>query len=697
MATIFLADTIHDQLAGSNNISTSEDFTIPLNVANLAAYLKTHSAHANDLEIRIFKSPSSLIEALEISEPDILGMSNYGWNTDLNRTILDSFRKRCPQMLTVFGGPSIRTDREGISAWLQNNLAVDVYVMYEGEKSFRDLVDLWFEKGRSFLSSPSSLENCAYLIDRGGMHFIEAKIDHGLEDFPSPYLNGSLDSFLAKGMIPLFETNRGCPFACTFCTWGISALSKIRQLPEERVRDEMNYVAKRFPDLDAWILADANFGILHRDVEIARNIARIREVTPALRRVLIWESKNTSERNFTIAHLLGHADAKNGRVLIAIQTFEEDALGATKRGNIKFDDIRENINDFHEMGIEVRTDVIFGLPGETYEGHLDTLRKCFDVGFDHITTVNAILLAGSEMEARETRDKYDLKTRHQIRMGSYGEYRGLRTIETEEIVRQTSLFSEEEIESLHGLHWLLWYGWNYGFLKPVLKYLQIEHSANPLDVLLDIHRVGITEQENLVALFSALHAELRASFFISPQEAKAHYFENESWKYLMRGQFIKPEKKTNAKVILNPQLGLSLLDALISITPIEYQTDTFNDLVTVAKNRRVNLAVTHNRADHNSMEMTISKGAAKYLHSERRHHTQDYELSTNGMVTDEAQSRILIERTQSDQLRLLLHKYNFDVDPLFAVERILGTAHHLLQYQIEKACLEPAAVSILKS
>ncbi len=54
MATIFLADTIHDQLAGSNNISTSEDFTVPLNVANLAAYLKTHSAHANDLEIRIF-------------------------------------------------------------------------------------------------------------------------------------------------------------------------------------------------------------------------------------------------------------------------------------------------------------------------------------------------------------------------------------------------------------------------------------------------------------------------------------------------------------------------------------------------------------------------------------------------------------------------------------------------------------------
>jgi hypothetical protein len=67
------------------------------------------------------------------------------------------------------------------------------------------------------------------------------------------------------------------------------------------------------------------------------------------------------------------------------------------------------------------------------------------------------------------------------------------------------------------------------------------------------------------------------------------------------------------------------------------------------------------------------------------------------MVTDEEQTRILIKLTQSDQLRPLLHKYNFDVDPLFAVERILGTTHHLLQYQIEEAYLEPATESILES
>ena len=43
-----------------------------------------------------------------------------------------------------------------------------------------------------------------------------------IEYLPSPYLSGHLDEFLRAGMVPLFETNRGCPFRCTFCAWGLA-------------------------------------------------------------------------------------------------------------------------------------------------------------------------------------------------------------------------------------------------------------------------------------------------------------------------------------------------------------------------------------------------------------------------------------------------------------------------------------------
>ena len=35
------------------------------------------------------------------------------------------------------------------------------------------------------------------------------------------------------------ETNRGCPFACTFCDWGGLTYSKLKKFPEEKVLQEL--------------------------------------------------------------------------------------------------------------------------------------------------------------------------------------------------------------------------------------------------------------------------------------------------------------------------------------------------------------------------------------------------------------------------------------------------------------------------
>ncbi|MEZ5009077.1 MAG: hypothetical protein R2753_13080 [Chitinophagales bacterium] len=48
---------------------------------------------------------------------------------------------------------------------------------------------------------------------------IEPRTRH-LDDIPSPWLTGILDKYFGSVMAPLFETNRGCPFTCTFCVQG---------------------------------------------------------------------------------------------------------------------------------------------------------------------------------------------------------------------------------------------------------------------------------------------------------------------------------------------------------------------------------------------------------------------------------------------------------------------------------------------
>ena len=76
---IYLADLAH-------TYSTRRDsLTVPLNVAYLKAYaLKNQSSK---IDIKLFKDPNELLKAFYFKKPDLLGLSNYGWNEDLNNKI----------------------------------------------------------------------------------------------------------------------------------------------------------------------------------------------------------------------------------------------------------------------------------------------------------------------------------------------------------------------------------------------------------------------------------------------------------------------------------------------------------------------------------------------------------------------------------------------------------------------------------
>ena len=46
--------------------------------------------------------------------------------------------------------------------------------------------------------------------------------------YSSPYLNGDLDEFLDDpSLSPMLESNRGCPYSCTFCAWGVASGNKL--------------------------------------------------------------------------------------------------------------------------------------------------------------------------------------------------------------------------------------------------------------------------------------------------------------------------------------------------------------------------------------------------------------------------------------------------------------------------------------
>src|SRR5690606_4021090 len=99
-----------------------------------------------------------------------------------------------------------------------------------------------------------------------------------LDTIPSPFLMGLFDAYRGVPRIhATLETNRGCPYGCTFCDWGSATTSKIRKFDLERVFGELSWCSDM--KVESISQCDANFGIFERDVAIAEWVADLKKTT----------------------------------------------------------------------------------------------------------------------------------------------------------------------------------------------------------------------------------------------------------------------------------------------------------------------------------------------------------------------------------------------------------------------------------
>lgn len=546
MLKIYLADLVYDTL--------KTNYVVPLNVAYLAAYAK--KKYVDDVDIRIFKYPHELERSIKSAPPDILGLSNYSWNERLNQVFLRLVKRVNPNVVTVMGGPNIRTDRDGIKAYLSSHDSLDYYILFEGEVPFSNLIEQVLNG--AVASKPPI--GCAGLI-KGRLYFepIDPKKKPKEIDYPSPYLAGLLDEFLADpNMIPLFETNRGCPFACTYCSWGIAALSKVRKRSLDQIYDELDYVVQKSAKQVNWIFGDANFGILDRDLDIAKKINRIMNDNGYPIGVTLWHSKNTSKRNIEIAKTI-----RDGEGYIAIQTTDPAVLEACGRGNIQFKHIKAQVDFYKGNGLEVATDVLIGLPNETAQSHLNTLISAFNLGFGKINPYNIRMLPGSQYETATDRLKYGVKTKFRPIFGAYGIYDGQRVFEIEESVRATRDMAEPELDDFKVLHWLIDFCWNIGICKPILRLAQ-EHEINPA---LALHELSSSKHPLLANLFSRMKEQSMSEWRASKKETIAFYEKHEH--FLELESFVKLNQLWVATIFQDSNVTSTLLSELKRVITAE--------------------------------------------------------------------------------------------------------------------------------
>ena len=205
---IFLCDLTYD------TVTLSVD-GFPLNVGYIASYAKMK--FGANIEIRLFKYIEKLQDALEDSAPDIIGFANYAWNRQISKEMSKIFLEKNPNGVVVWGGPNFPADVESQELFFKKFPQVDIYVPIEGEIGFsnilKEIISLssFNELRRNILSN--SIPGCIVKSHDGKLNF-EFSVDRikSLDEIPSPYLTGILDEFFDGRLVPMIQTNRGCPF-----------------------------------------------------------------------------------------------------------------------------------------------------------------------------------------------------------------------------------------------------------------------------------------------------------------------------------------------------------------------------------------------------------------------------------------------------------------------------------------------------
>ena len=547
---IYLADLIHDR--------HMYNYCIPLNVGYIAA--TANKRFGETIETQIFKFPDDLICNLKSSPPDILALSNYDWNVNLNRALIQKAKEINPQLLVVMGGPNIKKTPEGVKDYLVDH-PTDIYVVNEGEEAFSNIVEYvlgaWpCDPGRTISSSGIKFENAAYLESETENLMLGEKPESASEKdipFPSPWLTGLLDPYLNNTSFPLhsiIETNRNCPYQCHFCVWGDFDLNSIRLFDYDTVIEEIRYIFKKSKQHFNLFIADANFGILDRDIKIAEEIRRLSDKHKTIDFLNISQSKNSVKRNLEISKILGKISIPD----FAVQTLTPGILEYSGRKNISNEAIQEYVAGVREGGDEVATHVLVGLPGETKKNFIDSMKKVMDFGFYRAGVGDIRLLDGSVMAEDDFREKFGLESLFRVIPSAYGEYDGVRVVEYEECIRKTNAMSADDIIQLRlfNANYFVLYFVELG--RPILDFVQ-KNGVHPIDLISDVSRnVDGKSYPLLSEYFKRFNWLANAEWYESAEEANEFYLEPKNFNKIMEEGFPKLNFDYAAQLITDKDL-----------------------------------------------------------------------------------------------------------------------------------------------
>lgn len=343
----------------------------------LAAYGGFECGELLIREFTVHEPKENILAALLAEAPDVIAFSVYLWNRRETLELVDALALVRPGLRIVLGGPEVSFDDAELFA---RHGGLTALIRGEGEIPLRALLGAW-ARGEE----PGIIPR---VLRRDGEELIEGPdgpLLDPLDELPSPFQLGLVDT--GRGFVYL-ETNRGCPYTCSFC---MSALDqRVRSFSMARIRADLDWLLER--EIPKIKLVDRTFNY---------HAERAREIFAH-----ILAHNRNSHFHFEIgAHLLDDATldlleqvpAGMFQFEIGVQSTLPETLAAIGR-QAPLDRLTENVSRLRRVGnIHLHLDLIAGLPGEGFGDFLASIDRVAALKPHHLQIEPVKLLPGAPL------------------------------------------------------------------------------------------------------------------------------------------------------------------------------------------------------------------------------------------------------------------------------------------------------------
>lgn len=322
-----------------------------LGLRYLYANMGKYQEQTHILELVIGINSSIAAERILASNPAIVGIGVYIWNTEETAKLVSILKTVSPQTIIILGGPEVSHESE-----LQTlNQIADYVITGWGEATFPAL--------------------CAQILDRKAP--VE-KIHHGkrleLDEIIMPYYLYS-DEDIANRTLYV-EASRGCPFRCEFC---LSSLDKTAwAFDTDRFLCEMEKLYER--GARSFKFVDRTFNLnTGKCLQILQFFLDKIHADPSAP-VFVHFEVVPDHLSPKLKDAISQFPAGTLQLEIGVQTFNPDVqtLINRKQDNQKTEENIEWLKNYSQA--HLHTDLIMGLPGETFES--------FAKGFDRLAKID---------------------------------------------------------------------------------------------------------------------------------------------------------------------------------------------------------------------------------------------------------------------------------------------------------------------